>query len=70
MSFDELWDTECFMSKKYLEKDLDKLVNIHFVVQKLDIYYITELGGNFLAYFPNWKLKQLIIMGDKMGRIY
>ena len=58
MTFDELWDTGVFTSERYLEKDLGKLVEAGLVVQKLDVYYITEKGVKFLGYYPNWRLEK------------
>ena len=58
MTFWELWDKGLFTSQKYLGKDLRKLTDAGFVVQKLDIYYITKNGSEFLSFFPNWKPKR------------
>lgn len=64
MTFDELFDelsnTGYFISERYLEKDLGKLVEAGLVVQKLEVYYITENGRKVLDY----KAKKLFKFGS------
>lgn len=56
--FDELWNTNYFISQKHLGNDLRMPVEEGFVVQKLEVYYITEQGGKVLNNYPHWKLNQ------------
>ena len=62
---DELWNSGYFISERYLEKDLGKLVEAGLVVQKLDVHYITEKGVKLLGYYPNWKPKRRKVQQTK-----
>ena len=55
MTFEELWEKGCFESQRHLGGNLRNLVDAGMVIQKLDVYYITEIGIKFLFFYPNWK---------------